>query len=101
MSIYIQASQQVGKHIQSSHTSIPSAKCANIGTEDKESLVLDDEWEGEVVGEVLDQGILKFKVAWVPTLEPAENLSVEMRAAWEKKKAKSGTSLQVCRHCQY
>lgn len=93
MSISMEASQQVGEHIQSSHTSMPCAKCAKTGTtEHKERLALDDEWEGEVVEEVLDQGILKFKVAWVPTLEPAENLSAEMRAAWEKRKTESGTN---------
>lgn len=47
-----------------------------------------EEWEGEVVEEVLDGGLLKFRVAWVPTLEPEENLSAEMRKAWEEKKAK-------------
>jgi hypothetical protein len=59
-------------------------------TFDKSSYTLPlGEWEGEVVEEILDKGIVKFKVAWTPTLEPEDNLSAEMRSAWESKKAKA------------
>lgn len=28
------------------------------------------EWEGEIVEEVVHNGILKYMIVWVPTLEP-------------------------------
>lgn len=53
------------------------------------TLPLGEGWEGEVVDEILDEGVVKFEVAWAPTLEPGDNLSAEMRGAWESKKAKA------------
>ena len=47
------------------------------------------EWEGEIVGEVIDKGItlLKYMIAWVPILEPEANVGLEMKKAWEAEKA--------------
>lgn len=92
-SICLGASHQVKEHVEPTNNPAPLAKDTR-SAEQNGNLTLGDEWEGEVVEEVLDQGILKFRVAWVPTLEPGENLSIEMRAAWEKKKAESKANRQ-------
>ncbi|KAK4149741.1 hypothetical protein C8A00DRAFT_37655 [Chaetomidium leptoderma] len=49
--------------------------------------LLSGEWEGEIVEEVIDNGILKYMIAWVPTLEPEENVGLKMKEVWEAKKA--------------
>jgi hypothetical protein len=79
------ASQCLGEHIVK-----PTSEKQEPADSEKQSqlITLSDEWEGEVVEEVFEEGILKFKVRWVPTLEPEENLSAEMRKAWEEKKAR-------------
>jgi len=45
------------------------------------------EWGGEIVEEVVNKGILKYMIAWVPTLEPEENVSLELKEVWKAKKA--------------
>ena len=45
------------------------------------------EWEGEIVEEVIDNGILKYMIAWLPTLEPEQNVGLKMKEVWEAKKA--------------
>ena len=45
------------------------------------------EWECEIVEEVIDEDILKYMVAWVPTLKPGDTLSLALKEVWEAKKA--------------
>ena len=52
--------------------------------------LLPGEWEGEIREEVVVNGIVKYLIAWVPTLEPKENVSPEMMEEWEAKKAAAG-----------
>ena len=47
-----------------------------------------DEWEGKIVGEEIDRdGRLNYMIVWAPTVEPEENVGLEMKKAWEAKKA--------------
>lgn len=91
ISISVETSQDLGGHRRGPN--IANSAAENQGSaefgEHGQLLPSSDEWDGEVVEEVFDSGILKFRVAWEPTLEPEENLSAEMKKAWEDKKARS------------
>ena len=43
--------------------------------------LLPGDWEGDIVREVIDKGILKYMIAWVPVLEPEANVGLEMKKA--------------------
>ena len=36
---------------------------------------------------MVNKGILKYMIAWVPTLEPEENVSLKLKEVWKAKKA--------------
>jgi hypothetical protein len=94
MSIRLETSQYLEKDTRDLNIGVSAANKQDSADHDELVHSHGDEWEGEVVEEVVDGGTTKFKVAWVPTLEPAENLGVEMRKAWEEKKASSVLATQ-------
>ena len=91
LSIFVTTSHYPGEHSRATNLAKSAAEIqgpADPGDHGP-TLPSSDEWDGEVVGEVFDRGILKYRVAWEPTLEPEENLGAEMKKVWEEKKAKS------------
>ncbi len=70
------------------------AKVADLGMADDD--IPPGEWEGEIVEEVIDKGVWKYRIVWAPTLEPVGNAGPEMKEVWEAKKAR-GDAKRGCR----
>lgn len=83
-SIGLRASKRARQQDYNNISEVSGSDVTNLDSDQDE--IPFGEWEGEVVEEVFSDGVIKFKVAWVPTLEPAANLSAKMKTAWEMKK---------------